>query len=203
MCHKVASLHCLHSGMTHHITLHTSYLYFLIPTLNLSNKFEMMRVDWESLKVSSCTLNTPHHNISQQLRSGQRNYTTTLFTLCRKIFASVLDKIFLHWIFCTVCHIPHVLSNAHPCQAAGAGQGITITRHQTKLPQLRQERCERSIGDPVILLLHIGLKGKIQITLFVTETESLFKKKFWGRTKISQFYKSHLWVWKKTSMDGQ
>ena len=122
MCHKVASLHCLHSGMTHHITLHTSYLYFLIPTLNLSNKFEMMRVDWESLKVSSCTLNTPHHNISQQWRSGQRNYTTTLFTLCRKIFASVLDKIFLHWIFYPVCHISHVLSNAHPCQAAGAGK---------------------------------------------------------------------------------
>ena len=152
MCHKVASLHCLHSRMTHHITLHTSYLYFLIPTLNLSNKFEMMRVDWESLKVSSCTeLSTPRIITSaKQLRSGQRNYTTTLFTLCTKIFTSVLDKIFSHWIFCTVWHTLH--ANAHPCQAAGAGQGITITRLQTKLPRLRQERCETSIGDPAILL---------------------------------------------------
>ena len=99
MCHKVASLHCLHSRMTHHITLHTSYLYFLIPTLNLSNKFEMMRVDWESLKVSSCTEHSTPSIITsaKQLRSGQRNYTKTLFTLCTKIFTSVLDKIFSHW----------------------------------------------------------------------------------------------------------
>ena len=98
MCHKVASLHCLHSRMTHHITLHTSYLYFLIPTLNLSNKFEMMRVDWESLKVSSCTKHSTPRIISsaKQLRSGQGNYTKTLFTLCTKIFTSVLDKIFSH-----------------------------------------------------------------------------------------------------------
>ena len=128
-----------------------------------------MRVDWESLKVSSCTLNTPHHNISQQLRSGQRNYTTTLFTLCRKIFASVLDKIFLHWIFCTVCHIPHVLS------------------YQMLTPARQQVRGKASPSPGFRLsCLNCGkedAKDPSAILLVVTETESLSKQRLWGKQK--------------------
>ena len=85
--------------MTHHITNSSYFILILLdPTLNLSNKFEMMRVDWESLKVSSCTAHSTPSIITsaKQWRSGQRNYTKTLFTLCTKILISVLDKIFSH-----------------------------------------------------------------------------------------------------------